>query len=182
MNRKLVDDNGANSEARLGLSGALQAALDRTLNQNFDDSYEVLPSEADYHVYEAIEHIGSGPIFDIDGTEIAPASTAAGIPGRVLQGDLLQALAPAMTVRSDTFTIRSYGNFRDPINGTVRAESYVEAVVQRVPEYVDSFDSADVMPVTALTAGNQLAGRRFKIVGIRFMNQSESQTSHRDAF
>ena len=37
-----------------------------------------------------------------------------GFPGQLLQGDILQALSPFMTVRSDTFTIRAYGESRDP--------------------------------------------------------------------
>jgi hypothetical protein len=181
VNRRLV--SSSEEDARFGLSGALQAALDRTLNQNFSDAYDVDPDKMASGWYSASEHLtaegvvdeahlGSGPIYDADGSgTLADASSAASMPGWVLQGDLLQALAPVMAVRSDTFTIRGYGNVVDPISGDVVAESYVEAIVQRSPDYVDSSDEAGTFPPSSNT--NLLAGRRFNIVNIRFLNESE---------
>jgi hypothetical protein len=183
VNRRLVTND--DDDARLGLSGALQAAIDRTLNQNFDDAYDVDPDKMasryvgdgastatrlEYEGVVDVEHLGSGPIYDLEDNELANASSAAAMPAWVLQADLLQALAPALTVRSDTFTIRSYGNVLDPISGEVSAEAYVEAIVQRIPEYVDSSDTPETNPPLSTT--NQLAGRRFNIVAIRFLDQS----------
>jgi hypothetical protein len=180
VNRRLVSkDDASKVKARTGLSGALQAALDRVFNNAFDTSYDV---DTDYidkwgeqgskHIVDN-EQVGSGIIYDTDGsTVIANATSASSMPGWVLQADLLQALAPALTVRSDTFTIRSYGNALDPLTGKVSAEAYVEAVVQRLPDYVEALQ-IEPDDLTTLSATNKLAGRRFAIVDIRFLNQSE---------
>jgi hypothetical protein len=181
VNRRLIAND--ETEARLGLSGALQAAIDRTLNLNFSEAYQVNPDKMASGWYSATEHLtaegivdeshlGSGPISSSDGSEtLAAATSAASMPGWVLQGDLLQALAPALSVRSDTFTIRSYGNVLDPVNGDIIAESYIEAVVQRSPSYIDSSDDANVFP--PLSTENLLAGRKFQIVSIRRLNESD---------
>jgi hypothetical protein len=177
VNRKLV--NNADANARLGLSGALQAALDRIYNNQFDSDYDARTTSA-YKGIVDYEHQGSGPIFKTDGTTlITPASAASSTPGWVLQGDLLQALAPALAVRSDTFTIRGYGNVLNPVTGKITAEAYVEAIVQRIPEYVDTSDDAntnvlvDIGDPLPLSESNQLLGRRFSIVDIRFLDPSE---------
>jgi hypothetical protein len=177
VNRRLIEDT--DDDARSGLSGALQAALDCTINCHFGDAYDVNFSRAVGGFYP--EHLGSGTISDIDGNAIlrtddstVNASSAASIPGWVLQADLLQALAPTISVRSDTFTIRSYGNVLGPITGEVTAEAYVEAVVQRIPDYVDTSDSANTDTTTkTLSTTNQLAGRRFSIINLHFLDPSE---------
>lgn len=180
VNRRLVSQSDSKPLARTSLSGALQAALDRSFNNKFDTSYDVVISRITDLIgsrKDIIHHeqVGSGIIYDLDGTTvIANASSAASSPGWALQADLLQALEPVLTVRSDTFTIRSYGNVLDPISGEVSSEAYVEAVVQRLPEYVDPSDLANTdVETVSLSSANQLAGRRFKIVDIRFLEQSE---------
>ncbi|MEM7603697.1 MAG: hypothetical protein AAF357_20075 [Verrucomicrobiota bacterium] len=63
------------------------------------------------------------------------------LPGYVMQGDVLQALGPIMTARSDTFRIRAYGDKVVVPRGTddkiLRARAWCEAVVQRLPEPVE---------------------------------------------
>ena len=66
----------------------------------------------------------------------ADSSQGSGFPGQLLQGDILQALSPFMTVRSDTFTIRAYGEAKNPVTGEITATAYCEAVVQRFPDPV----------------------------------------------
>jgi Tfp pilus assembly protein PilX len=181
VNRRLVSNT--DSAARTGLSGALQAALDRTFNNEFHADYDVNADHitkwqgASYGAKHIVdnEQVGSGIIYDVDGTTvIANATSASSMPGWVLQADLLQALEPGLSVRSDTFTIRSYGNVLDPITGKVSAEAYVEAVVQRIPDYVDTNNGVDAeVGDIDFTSNNKLAGRRFNIVDIRFLDQSE---------
>ncbi len=84
---------------------------------------------------------------------------------------MLQSIAPSLTVRSDTFTIRGYGEARDK-NNKVTAIARCEIVVQRVPEYVDPSDIA-YTPVLDTTPTNQTFGRRFDIVSFRYLNDSE---------
>ena len=60
----------------------------------------------------------------------------AGIPGSVTQANVLRNIAPRLTARSDTFRIRGYGEVTDA-DGNIIAKATCEAVVQRLPEYVD---------------------------------------------
>jgi hypothetical protein len=74
-----------------------------------------------------------------------PKSKAWGIPGYLTQGDLLEPLAPAMTVRGDSFLIRSYGESQNNA-GDVVARAYLEAVVTRSPDYVQAAEIDEVSP------------------------------------
>lgn len=150
VNRRIDD-------SELGLSGALQTAIDATsINQdslqgNFDDSqYE--SSEAD---------------------NISPKDTGVGIPGYLTQADLLHSMAPVITPRSDTFTIRAYGEARNSA-GAVTATAWIEASVQRCPEFVDSTDSSYTQTAD-LSDVNQQYGRRFRIVSFRYLTPDEAQ-------
>lgn len=99
-------------------------------------------------------------------------SRAAGIPGYISQADLLTSLGPALRARSDTFTIRTYGSATDR-NGKVLSEAWCEAVVQRVPGYVDPVDTMD-LPDTQLTSPvNRSFGRKFEVIGFRWLNRGE---------
>jgi hypothetical protein len=122
-------------------SGALQSALDKTVNREkvrdnkYGDlaAYEPkagshwLPSAGDgsksVNTNYFIENAGEMP-------------TAAGIPGWTMQSDILRPLAPILNARSDTFTIRGYGEVKT--KGIVKAKATCELLVQRVPEYVNN--------------------------------------------
>ena len=67
----------------------------------------------------------------------------AGLPGWLMQSDILRPLAPVLNARSDTFIIRGYGDVKT--RTTTRVKALCEAVVQRVPDYVnpDFNDAAD---------------------------------------
>lgn len=145
VNRKL-------EESDEGKSGVLQAALDNTVNKGLNNNYE-------------------GPAGNY--SQIPPNSTqGAGFPGQLLQGDILQALSPFMTVRSDTFTIRAYGEARNPISGTITATAYCETVVQRFPDPVTP--SGTSKPVLEeLTLPSSPFGRRFAIVSFRWLAPEE---------
>ena len=105
-------------------------------------------------------------------TNAGTGSSFQGAPGYLSQADLLNVLGNAATPRSDTFTIRGYGEARDA-NDRITATAFCEAVLQRVPDYIDLLDKADV-PVAALTSdANKNFGRRFAMVHFRWMNSSE---------
>jgi hypothetical protein len=104
---------------------------------------------------------------------------ATGAPGMLLQGDILQAIGNRISVRSDTFVIRAYGDTVSTVNSNKPlAQAYVEAVVQRLPDYVDNTQDADIAPENdhlnrTLNPINRYLGRRFQIVSLRWLPATE---------
>lgn len=93
------------------------------------------------------------------------------------QGDILQAIAPRLVARSDTFTIRAYGEVTDSVVAgsevpAVRARAWVEMTVQRTPvKHRTADDPDDNMTPTLETVGN--FGRQFRVVGLRWLSPDE---------
>ena len=157
VNRKLESGD-------LGESGALQSAIDESgLNTSINSKFS--------------ENTGS-----ITSWRNAPnaARTGDGFPGAITQGDILQALAPVLTVRSDTFKIRAYGETLDS-NGAVAAKAWCEAVVQRTPQFCDEQNNPTYAGTRTsngfnsgeLKNGAAEFGRQFKIVSFRWINENE---------
>ncbi len=96
-------------------------------------------------------------------------------PGYITQADLLTAIGPFLSVRSDTFVIRAYGDVTNPLTGdTVQAKAWCEALVQRVPEYVDPVNPPWMSPSDPLLAEvNNRMGRRFEIIAFRWLAENE---------
>jgi hypothetical protein len=99
-----------------------------------------------------------------------------GAAGCLFQGDLLQALGPRLATRSDTFTIRAYGEASD--DSGANANCVIELVVQRTPEYIDNKTQPherieDLKATNASRAVNSLLGRRFVIISARWLAKSE---------
>ena len=69
--------------------------------------------------------------------------------------------------------IRGYGEARSADAQTVTARAWCEAVVQRVPEYVDALDAAHVAPTALRSALNRAFGRRFVIKSFRWLPRAE---------
>ena len=88
------------------------------------------------------------------------------------QGDLMTALAPVLAVRSDTFRIRTYGDAVNPVTGQIEGRAWVEAIAQRMPEYVNARQDATTAPAD-LDAVNQRYGRRFKLVSFQWLDPSD---------
>ncbi len=145
----------------LALSGALQSALDDdavSINQAFRSSQRAL---------SLTEAAMQG--FPFPEAEAGAKSVSA--PGYVKQADLLTSLGPWIHVRGDTFIIRAYGESLDSSGNNVMARSWCEAVVQRVPDYLDSVDLSHKTPATSST--NRMFGRRFLMVSFRYLTPSE---------
>lgn len=144
----------------MGLKGALQAAIDES-------------------------GVNGGAMYDTFSTNAYPASskrnidnpnTGVGIPGYLTQADVLQPIAPVLAARSDTFTIRAYGEARDGA-GKITASVWCEAVVQRMPAFVDASDPAYTQ-ISALKPVNQLFGRRLEIISFRYLSRNEEPASN----
>lgn len=165
INRKLVADSATNAE--LGLSGPLQAAIDVSgVNsgiaqqiQNWDDvTVNISASESGHAIFPYAAHV--------------PAHPLEGIAGWLSQADLVQALAPLMTARSDTFRIRTYGEARNPVTQEIMGRAWCEATVQRLPDYLDAANDARDSRA-ALSPTNQRFGRKFIVTGFRWLGPDE---------
>ncbi len=94
-----------------------------------------------------------------------------GIPGWLTQADVLQVIGPSLASRSDTFRIRSYGEALDDTGKTV-AKAYCEAIVQRIPDYVDPSNDPTARG-NSLSSLNRFYGRKFTIVSFRWLSPQE---------
>lgn len=110
-------------------------------------------------------------------------------PGNLLQSDLLQVLGSALATRSDTFTLRCFGQATEPTGDM--AQAWLEVTVQRTPRFIDENNppetgsaapkpltvgaptSADPAVSSSLTAINHLLGRRFKVISCRWLKPDE---------
>ncbi len=95
-----------------------------------------------------------------------------GIPSWLTQADVLQVIGPVISARSDTFRIRAYGEAVDPETGDPVARAWCEAVVQRMPEYVDGSNRVTDRP-DDLTPVNRHFGRRFTTVSFKWLSPDE---------
>ena len=118
--------------------------------------------------------VSSATLYNYKTPQAAVGNPAAGAPGWISQGDLLRILEPAATVRADTFVIRVCGEAWDA-SGKVTARAYAEAVVQRVPEYVDPIDrpSWNVYTDAKGALANKKFGRRMSVVLFRWLSGTE---------
>ncbi|MCW1923908.1 hypothetical protein OKA05_15170 [Luteolibacter arcticus] len=166
VNRRI----GADSE--MTRAGALQVAIKKS-GINHDGTFlnQVLLKSEDFDAKD----ISGAPLFNYKTRPLTGDNPAEGAPGWISQGDLMHLLEPSATVRSDTFVIRSCGEATDG-DGDVIARAYAEAVVQRVPEYVDPADSAATniyqSDVSSSTV-NLKFGRRLKVMSFRWLSPSE---------
>ncbi len=145
----------------LALSGALQSALDDkdvSINEAYRQGDRAL---------SAAEAGAQG--FPFPEAEAGAKSVCAS--GYVKQADLLTTLGPLINVRGDTFVIRGYGEARDASGTKLLARSWCEALVQRVPDFVDPADHAHIrVPRSQVNLG---FGRRFIIASFRYLDPRE---------
>jgi hypothetical protein len=154
------------------LSGALEAAIDKSgINEKQD---AVFPNTFLNQVPITTADVSNPKLYNYKTPEATTGNPAAGAPGWVNQGDLLRILEPGATVRGDTFVIRTYGEAQDS-SGKITARAYAEAVVQRIPEYVDPTDrpSLNASVDSTAKAANKTFGRRINVVSFRWLSSNE---------
>ena len=159
--------------------GAIQAAVD-TMDLN---------DKVEQNVYSPVIGAASPPAPVYSNTNYFATTGGSnrrstdGIAGSITQANVLRALAPRLSARSDTFRIRGYGEVRDASDNIV-AMAMCEALVQRLPEYVDPDTNEDynepwdeydpdALENETLNATNQKYGRRFEIRSFRWLDESE---------
>lgn len=169
VNRQLSNDSG------LALAGAIEAALLELSSRGGNDNpNKKMQSHFPDQVPNSWIKRGSN---NKDQFKAASEGYAAyGLPGWLRQADILRSLAPILSVRDDSFVIRSYGDTQDPITGKTLDRAWCEAVVQRKTEYVDSIsDNSTTLPSSATlnSDANARFGRKFEIVSFRWLSADE---------
>ena len=176
VNRRLQTGN-------LGRCGALQAAIDwddftpgspaanakDSINARFKDGDDRIPLNAVQYTRDP-RLFNSNPALPFP--EAGTGSRYAGIPGYVTQADVLKRIGNMITTRDDTFRIRAYGETRGK-SGEVTARAWCEAVVQRIPEYLDSADPSRTPVASLKSAVNKTFGRRIRLVSFRWLAADE---------
>lgn len=161
-----VNRDPASGELDHALRGALQEAIDRSgVNRIFTS--DPLELDRDGRHISLAEVQEDGFAFP----EAIAGDNFQGAPGYISQGDILSALGTVPTVHSDTFRIRSYGEATR--GGKVVARAWCEALVQRTPDFIDPQDPAETRPEDLASEPNRKFGRRFKIVGFRWLAPDE---------
>lgn len=182
VNHRVGESESAAKKDAMHYTGALQAAIEKS----------------DINSAAHTAAAGNGPNANVDYNQgnqslYFPNRSAAtkdrpttiGAATVINQIDLLLPLAPKISVRSDTFRVRAYGESLADDGVTVIAKAMCEAVVQRVPAYVDpTTDAENNEPwdeagapsdsaATTLNETNLKFGRRLKIVRFRWLNKNE---------
>ena len=154
------------------LSGALEAAI--TESEINEKKNAVFPATFLAQTPINVTDLSNPKIYNYTTPEATTGNPAAGAPGWINQGDLLRILEPAATVRGDTFVIRVCGEALDA-GGKVSARAYAEAVVQRMPEYVDPVNRPSLNVNTDATAAqaNKNFGRRISVMSFRWLPNNE---------
>jgi hypothetical protein len=180
VNRRLQAPDATDPDGGAGFKGAIQSAIDRSnyeggapintdplfSNPSYYTSSSTLPAPASIR-----SDLTQSALYGGTGSNRPYSSRAAFAPGYMTQADVLTAIGPSLTARSDTFVIRAYGDMRNAVTSQTEGRAWCEAVVQRLPEYVDTSLNAWETPATGST--NATFGRRFRIVSFRWLSPAD---------
>jgi len=162
VNRQLSTNND------LALAGAVQTAINNLSADPMATLRDPANSLSDTTMPEADPRLDGA---DYEYAAASEGSSAYGAPGWIRQADILRPLAPILSARDDTFTIRAYGDARDAA-GNVMAKAWCEAVVKRTRDFYDGSDPADSIDPPVAPA-NASFGRKYEIVTFRWLNADE---------
>ena len=153
------------SNKDLALAGAIQAALNK------------LAKDSSLNPFANVEQVSSPSLANPPGNdeyqfpEAAVGYNTYGLPGWTRQADIIRPLAPILSARDDTFTIRAYGDARSP-DGKVLAKAWCEATVRRSRKFSDESESPDITTPPSKPI-NQIFGRKFEVVSFRWLSPNE---------
>lgn len=175
-NRKALAGVNASTD-RVNLTekqGAPRADMDGT--DAADRPADADPSTPDWAMVSTDNNFGAVASIVADRAMLSSSKNeqgyrSTGIPGWLTQADVLQVIGPSLSVRSDTFRVRGYGESLDK-SGNTLAKAYCEAIVQRMPEYVDTANAASERG-NSLSNLNKTYGRKFALVSFRWLSEKE---------
>ncbi len=186
VNRKIIDQSTDTNS--IGIKGALQAAIDKMSEDDqtgprvnswewqanhgtgfdSDDAYVMVRDRW------ITEHYLGGPDKGIGNQADMPYSVSAtASPSCMTPADLLTVIGPAISARSDTFRIRTYGETINPVTQETEGRAWCEAIVQRLPEYLDTVDAPEDEPVALSSGINTRFGRKYKILSLRWLDAAD---------
>jgi hypothetical protein len=155
------------SSGNLALAGALQTALNQAAAKSSNNIFANVQALSSASVATPKSAAAAGYKFP----DAAVGYSGYGLPGWTRQADILRPLAPVLSARDDTFTIRGYGDARDA-KGEILATAVCEAVVCRKREFLNPADAADIT-AEPTTEENKRFGRRFQVVSFRWLAADE---------
>jgi Tfp pilus assembly protein PilX len=174
---------------RESVKGTLQEAIDTPLNgatsvNNQRNAHPFrVPLQAGWEqiinpvdIEAAIGGEGDGTTQNMK--RVAPyGAISANAPQFLTQADILSAIGSGLSARSDTFSVRTYGETQNPVTGEITGRAWCEAVVQRTIDPVIRKNSNPASPdyyaPAAGTATTPDLGRRFKIISFRWLSSND---------
>lgn len=171
VNRSLDDEEGGLYSPRM--MGALQAAIDNDATVLVDgESYGPTGINASMNQPMSVDGKSSGQrnVKALPNDKaVDDLSVHRGAPGYLTQADLLSMLGSFIAVRSDTFVVRAYGDWENPLTGE-KSVAICEAVVQRFP---DPLVPSKGMPWEPAEETRESFGRNFRITSFRWLKHDE---------
>lgn len=156
------------SSGKLALAGAIQSALDEIARSAATNPYAEIVGVISRPSVAVPPSAGNA---EYRFPDAAVGQSTYGLPGWTRQADVLRAIAPILTARDDTFTIRAYGDARDR-DGKITSRAVCEAVVRRTRDFVDPAEAAEITTLPS-RAVNQTFGRRYEFMSFRWLGQEE---------
>lgn len=156
------------SNEDLALAGAIQTAINNLSDDPMENLRDPANSLSDNTMAPGDDRL-NGNDYEFD--KAADGSSAYGAPGWIRQADILRPIAPVLSVRDDTFTIRAYGDALDK-NDKVIAQAWCEATVKRTRDFSDQADAADSINPPTIPR-NITFGRKYEIISFRWLKSNE---------
>lgn len=186
VNRRLTGDQDAAS--RMGVIDAAikKAQLNSEFSQNEEYKSTTVNSGSDSASRDNnLSDFSESYRYEVGGDLVTsqPTSQAWGLPGFLTQSDILEPIAPSLTARGDSFTIRCYGE--SSANGGVKSRAWLEAVVERTPDYIEPHENKATEALQRLdyvsgeyvqgelSVINKTFGRRYVIKSFRWLGKDE---------
>jgi hypothetical protein len=188
VNRRLRDNPATASVVdEANTNESVQGALQNAIDQTPKTGAASINNWRGFTPFNTGGVINAGGEVDIDAerggittgnTTTAPfGSFSAYAPQFLTQADILSTIGAGLSARSDTFTIRTYGDVQNPATGEITGRAWCEAVVQRTVEPVNRRSAnptdANYNEPAAATPTQPDFGRRFKIISFRWLSSND---------